>query len=134
MRSRPNNWSGWISHHAWSSRAKLLSTRRAAKRLGRRSAVPGASSIWYTTLTGFDPYSPFDIGERCSLTGLKVGRAAFLYVCTVIGFAKKEERVHPSPGIPAPHAARSLLEQLAAQTPDCHVVAVSRNRHLRIGR
>jgi hypothetical protein len=34
---------------------------------------------WYITLTGFDPYSPCNSGERCSLTGLKIGRAAFSY-------------------------------------------------------
>jgi hypothetical protein len=51
---------------------------------------PTRKMIYY--LCGFDPQTPLS-GERCSLTGIKIGRAAF---STIINAStKKEEWIHP---------------------------------------
>jgi hypothetical protein len=69
---------------------------------------------WYITLTGFDPYSPCDSGEKCSLTGLKIGRAAFSYGCTIRASPKKKSGYTRLGAYPLRSAASHLLEQLAA--------------------
>ena len=63
----------------------------------------GRGMVYY--LCGFDPHTPLS-GERCSLTGIKIGRAAF---STIIKASPKRRVDTPGWAHPLPVSSSSLL-------------------------
>ncbi len=83
--------------------------------------VPGQKGMVYY-LCGMDPHTPL-AGVECSLTGLTIGRAAFL-LSEHLGKAPKRRVGTPLLAYPLFFWLRRVQE-LAAQTPDRQVIPVA---------